>query len=114
MKNVTESILIFTNEPLTSSSENETKRGVKTKIKSVSSQIAYVAVNELEKNMSQFLNNLNTIISNSPKEVGGLALDEIEIHANIDSKGNISLLGILGAELVVQGGIKFVLRRKMQ
>ena len=62
--------------------------------------------------MSRFINGLDTIISTSPKEVGGLSLDEIEIHANIDGEGNIGIAGIGGAKIAAQGGIKFILRKK--
>jgi hypothetical protein len=71
-----------------------------------------ITVSTLQENMSRFLRGLDAIISAAPKEVGGLALDEVEIHAQIDGKGNVGMSGIAGAELVAQGGIKFVLRKK--
>ena len=40
-------------------------------------------------------------------------LDEVEIHAQIDSKGNVGISGVAGAEVAVQGGIKLVLRKKL-
>ena len=40
----------------------------------------------------------------SPQEVGGLTLDEVEIQAQIDGKGNVGLSGIASAEIAAQGG----------
>jgi hypothetical protein len=108
MKNSSESILIFTNDALQASTSGEAKRGGS----SVSYKMAEVTINNLQDNMRQFLNGIDNIISSAPKEIGGLTLDEIEIHANIDGKGNIGISGIIGAELAIQGGIKFVLRKK--
>jgi hypothetical protein len=108
-------IFIFTNENQASVS-GSVKRGEPTRSSEENSnnpsdQYAKVAVNKLQTNMVQFIENIGSIIDSTPKEVGGLTLDEIEIHANIDSKGNVGLLGIFSAELAMQGGIKFVLRR---
>ena len=112
MDNSTDSILIFTTDLIKVSSSDEAKRGVKRTIKGIGEQAVEVTVNTLQENMRRLLSSLNTIITTSPKEVGGLALDVIEIHANIDGKGNIGIAGIVGAEFATQGGIKFVLRKK--
>jgi hypothetical protein len=62
--------------------------------------------------MRRFLRSLDSIISASPQEVGGLILDEVEIQAQIDGKGNVGLSGIASAEFATKGGLKFVLRKK--
>lgn len=72
-----------------------------------------IAVSTMQENMSRFLSGLDAIIGKSPVEIGDWKLDEVEIHTQIDGKGNIGISGILGAELAAQGGIKFVLRKKM-
>ncbi|GEM_PF-6095431 len=115
MEKTPETILIFTNDALTGESKNEVtrSRGINNMIMNSSQKIAEVAVEEMQIKMSQFIKNLDKIMASSPKEVGGLTLDEIEIHANIDSKGNIGITGIFGAELAMQGGIKFILRKKI-
>ena len=106
-----DSILIFTtDQPEVPSSE--TTRGVKRTFKDIGKHAVEITVDTLQDNMRRFLDSLNSIISTSPKEIGGLELDEIEIHANIDGKGNIGISGIVGAEFATQGGIKFVLRKK--
>jgi len=81
--------------------------------KGAAQKISQVAVSTLQDNFRRFFASLNTIISASPQNVGGLTLDEVEIQAQIDSKGNIGISGIAGAEFAVQGGIKFVLRKKV-
>jgi hypothetical protein len=114
MEKKPETILIFTNDIPIDVTKSETKRGgINSLITGSSQKIAEVKVEEMQKKMSQFIKNLDKIMASSPKEVGGLTLDEIEIHANIDSKGNIGIAGIFGAELAMQGGIKFILRKKI-
>lgn len=112
MSNITDSILIFTTNQIKAPSSGEAKRGLKKAIKNTMEQAAEVTVGTLQENIRQFVSSLDMIISTSPKEVGGLTLDEIEIHANIDSKGNVGIASIVGAEFAAQGGIKFVLRKK--
>ncbi len=68
-----------------------------------------VALDTLKQNMKGFLENLGTIISTSPQKMGQLSLDEIEISAQIDAKGNIGFV-----EAGIQSGIKFILRKKAQ
>ena len=107
-----ESILIFTaGEPAVP--PHDRRRGLGDAIKSAAAKASEVTVSTLQENMRRFLNSLDTILSGSPKDVGGLTLDEVEIHAQIDGKGMIGISSILGAEFAAQGGIKFVLRKKM-
>ena len=70
------------------------------------------AITTIQDNMRCFLEGLGKIIEASPHDIGGLALDEIEVHAQIDGKGNVGIAGLLGAEVVAQSGIKFVLRKQ--
>lgn len=115
METKPDTILIFTSDTLASESKNEVtrSRGINNIIMNSSQKLAEVTVKTMQDNMCQFIKNLDTIMASSPKEVGGLTLDEIEIHANIDSKGNISIAGIISAEMAIQGGIKFILRKKI-
>ncbi|MFX0113994.1 MAG: hypothetical protein ACFFB3_05570 [Candidatus Hodarchaeota archaeon] len=105
-------IIIFTAGELANSFP-EGRRGLSNSLKSVIMKASEITVSTLQKNMRRFLSSIDTIISASPKDVGGFALDEVEIQAQIDGKGNVGLSGIAGAEFAVQGGIKFVLRKKM-
>lgn len=113
MSNTADSILIFTSNEPTVPSSGEAPRGSQSVIKNATNWFTEVTVNTLQENMCQFLSNLDQIISTSPKEVGGLTLDEVEIHVQIDGKGNIGITGIVSSELAAQGGIKFVLRKKV-
>ena len=105
-------ILIFTGGEATTSPP-EVRRGLGGVMKTATAKASEVAVSTLQENMRLFLECLDTIISASPKDVGGLVLDEVEICAQIDSKGNVGIYGIAGAEVSAQGGIKFVLRKKV-
>lgn len=105
-------ILIFTaSEEVVS--PPETRRGLGQAMKSAAAKASEVAVDTLQENMCRFLSSLDVIISASPKNVGGLMLDEVEIYAQIDSKGNVGIAGTMGVEFAAQGGIKFVLRKKI-
>ena len=89
------------------------RRGLGGAMKTATAKVSEVAVSTLQENMRLFLKSLDAIISASPKDVGGLVLDEVEICAQIDGRGNVGISGIAGAEVSVQGGIKFVLRKKV-
>lgn len=104
-------ILIFTDEE-TAAPPSDARRGLGDAMKTATAKASEVAVSTLQENMRSFLNSLDTIISAAPKDVGGLVLDEVEICAQIDSKGNVGIYGIAGTEVSAQGGIKFVLRKK--
>ncbi len=88
-------------------------RGLKETLQQATTKAQAVAVTTLQDNMCRFLNSLDAILKASPKEVGGLTLDEVEIHVQIDGKGNVGIQGIVGAESTTQAGIKFVLRKKV-
>lgn len=47
----------------------------------------------LQKNMRHYVSSQDAIISSSPKDIGGLTLDEVEIPAQIDGKGNVENFG---------------------
>lgn len=90
----------------------EVRRGLREVVETATAGAAEVAVGTLQENLRRFLNQMDTVIGESPKDVGGLRLDEVEIHVQIDGKGNIGLLGMAKAEIAAQGGIKFVLRTR--
>ena len=107
-----DTLIIFTDH----ASETEDRpatRGLKDAVEQVASRASAVAVATLQENMVRFLTGLDAILNASPKEVGGLTLDEVEINVQIDGKGNIGINGIVGAEAATQGGMKFVLRKKL-
>ena len=111
MTNNIDNILIFTSGDAAIPA-TEVRRGLGDAMRNVAAKTSEVTVTTLQENMRRFLGGLDVVISASPKDIGGLTLDEVEIQAQIDSKGNIGISGIAEAEFAVQGGIKFVLRRK--
>lgn len=111
MHTTTDSIVIFTGAPEHGSSPDATMRGPSTMTTTAMQAATEITVRTLKDNMSNFLRNLDIIISASPKDVGDLRLDEVEIHAQIDSNGTIGIVGLVGAAFAAHGGIKFVLRK---
>lgn len=113
MSNDTDYMLIFSSGGVAVPS-SEVRRGLGDALKNAAAKASEVAVSTLQANMCRFLSCLDTIISTSPKEVGGLTLDEVEIHAQIDGKGNIGISSMAEGEFAAQGGIKFVLRKRVE
>jgi hypothetical protein len=112
MADKSDCILIFADGESTVPSA-DVRRGLRDKMKNAVTKASEVTVSTLQDNMRCFLSSLNTILSSLPEDVGGLTLDEVEIQAEIDGKGNVGISGIASAELATKGGIKFVLRKKM-
>jgi hypothetical protein len=104
-------ILIFSASETTAPSP-EIRRGLRETVQAATGEVSEVAVSTLQGNLRGFLHHIDAIIGESPKEVGGLALEQIELHVQIDGKGNVGLLGIAKAEIATQGGIKLVLKKK--
>lgn len=88
-------------------------RGVRDLVSNVTGKTTEVAVSTVQKNFISFINAVDRILGSMPKTVGDLALREVEIHAEIDGKGNIGISSIASAETATKGGIKFVLRREI-
>ena len=108
MADSNESILIFTG----GEAEGEARRRLREVAQKASGTISEIAVSTLQENMHKFLRSLSTILSVPPEEVGGGALDTVEVSAQLDGKGNIGLRGVGTAELAAHGGIKLVLKKK--
>ena len=106
-----ESILIFTVDEGVIAPP-EVSRGLGDVVKVAGAKASEVTVGLLQENMIRFLNSLNAILRASPNEIGGLTIDEVEVNAQIDGRGNVGISGIAGTEFAAGGGIKFVLRRK--
>lgn len=107
-----EYLYIFTADIPVRSSAGSGRRGVHDVVEKIRGSGVKTALSTIQNNMCGFLESLDKIIAASPQDVGGLALDEIEVHAQIDGKGNVGIAGLLSAEVATQGGIKFVLRKK--
>jgi len=105
-------IYIFTAGVPVQAPTTGSRRGLHNVVETARERGVKTALSTIQNNMRSFLEGLDKIIMTSPHEVGGLALDEIEVHAQIDGKGNVGIAGLLGAEVVAQSGIKFVLRKQ--
>jgi hypothetical protein len=109
-KNSKQAIIIFSGGEATSSSD--VRRGLEEEAEGIVGRASEVAITTLQENMRRFLHDLGVILSVPSKGTGGLVLDTVEVSAQIDSKGNIGITGVGGAELAGHGGIKLVLRMK--
>jgi hypothetical protein len=113
MPNEEKYIYIFTADVPAKAPAAAFRRGLKDVVEKAKERGIKTAVSTIQGNMRAFLQGLDEIISASPTDVGGLTLEEVEVHAQIDGKGNVGISGIVGAEIAMQGGIKFVLRKKI-
>jgi hypothetical protein len=103
-----ESILIFTDfEP----ENSDVRRGLGDAVKTAATVASEVAVETLAANMKGFLASLDRIMSASRDQVGGLELEEVQIHLQFDGRGNVGIAAIAGAQISAQGGMRLVLRR---
>jgi len=69
-----------------------------------------VSVTNLHQQINVFLTNMEAALKETPKEVGGFQLSEIEITAGIMAGGEIALVGF-GVKGEISGGLRFVLKR---
>jgi hypothetical protein len=105
-------VYIFTAEGPLQAAPSRSVRGIRDVAETARERGVKAAIATVQANMQSFLEGLGKIIEACPRDIGGLALDEIEVHAQIDGKGNVGIAGLLGAEVAAQSGIKFVLRKQ--
>jgi hypothetical protein len=67
-------------------------------------------VGELAVNVNLFLEQMGTILEQTPDQVGKFHLDEFELHAEVTAQGTIAVLGT-GVQAGAIGGLRFVFRR---
>ena len=70
-----------------------------------------VSVSILRENMDAFFQQLHKIIRPAQNAIGAFELSQIEVTAQITGEGKVCLLGT-GVKMEVQGGIRFILKRK--
>jgi hypothetical protein len=107
-----DTITIFST-PAQESEPSTSYRGARELVSNVTGRASEIAVSTVQNNFVRFIKAVDRILGSMPKSVGELTLREVEIHAEIDGKGNIGISSIAGAEIATKGGIKFVLRREM-
>lgn len=67
-------------------------------------------VDVLAENINLFIGQMGTILERTPEKLGKFNFEELEVHAEINGKGTISLFGT-GGEIGATGGLRFVFRR---
>lgn len=67
-------------------------------------------VEELALNVNLFIQQMGSILENTPEKVGKFHFDEFEVSAEITGKGSVAILGT-GGEIGATGGLRFVFRR---
>jgi hypothetical protein len=77
----------------------------------VSRSISDIPSETVRKNMEKLLSMLSDIFSNTPKDIGGFSLSELEVHADIDLEGKI---GLLGTGLAVGSRVGLVIKLKRE
>ena len=112
MNNDAEMITIFS-IPTTAEEQRGAQRGIRDLARSVSQGASQVAVSTIQDNLQRFVHAIDGMFETLPKKVGGLALEKVEIHAEIDGKGNIGISAIGGAQIAAKSGIKLILSRQI-
>jgi hypothetical protein len=111
-----ESILIFSPPAEAEDAERapsgEVRRGLGNLLKPLAGKVSEVAVDTLQQNVQAFLRRMDQILQSAPAQIGGLALDEVEIHAQLDGQGNVGISSFAGGQVAMQSGIRFVLRKR--
>jgi hypothetical protein len=69
-----------------------------------------ISVDQVQQNLTQFLSNLQNILSEGAAIAGDFKVDTVEVDAQISSEGQI---GFMGSQVGMSGstGIKFVFKR---
>jgi len=74
-------------------------------------QYVQVPPEYLQAQVNGFLGKLQGILGSLPQKVGGFALEEIELSAEITAEGEVAFLGT-GGKLGGTGGLTFTFKRK--
>ena len=70
-----------------------------------------VAVDQVEKNMAQFLSGIGDVISRGAEITGEYEVDTVEVNAQISADGQIGFMGS-GIGVTGSAGITFVFKRQ--
>jgi hypothetical protein len=73
-------------------------------------RVAAVAVEDLSAQLQKFAVDLCTALENVSAAAGSYELDAVEVTTEITSKGEIRMIGSVGAD--VKGGLKLVFRKR--
>ncbi|HLF28577.1 MAG TPA: hypothetical protein VJG32_19760 [Anaerolineae bacterium] len=70
-----------------------------------------VSATKLQQQINVFLIQMGEALKETPAEVGGLQLDEIEVSAGITAGLEVALIGFGGAKGELTGGLRFTFKR---
>jgi hypothetical protein len=73
-------------------------------------RIRQLDVDQLAVNINLFVEQMGSVLKNTPEKLGKFQFAEFEVHADITAEGQLALLGT-GGKLGVMGGLKFMFRR---
>lgn len=66
----------------------------------------------LSSNIQGFVDDISKILDKIDAKLTTFEMKEIEVYAVVTASGELSLLGVGGGELGIEGGIKFVFAKK--
>lgn len=76
----------------------------------MSRKVGEVQTSELAKNVSAFCDEIGKMFGGVKTTIENYELDEFEVSATINAKGEIALIGSIGGEIT--GGIKLIFKRQ--
>ena len=75
-------------------------------------QSTKVKLTDLSENIKLFMGQMETLFSEVPTALGEFEFSEFEVSAGINADGKLTLFGVAGAEAGIQGGLKFVFKKR--
>ncbi len=67
---------------------------------------------DLAGNVKLFMRQVETLMGDVPDAVGEFDFAEFEVSAGVTAGGQLTLCGVAGAQAGVQGGLKFVFKKR--
>jgi hypothetical protein len=67
---------------------------------------------ELSISINMFLDQMGSVLNETPQKVGKFRLTEISISAEITTEGKVVLCGV-GGEVGISGGLEFTFKREL-
>lgn len=71
-----------------------------------------VKVVDLHRQVEQFMQQMMTLLSTTPTQVGDFECTQLEVSAGITASGQLTLYGVASAQAGIQGGLKFIFKKR--
>lgn len=71
-----------------------------------------IKVSQLAGNVRLFMQQMEALLADTPTQIKNFEFVEFEVSAGVTASGQLALLGVAGAEAGVEGGLKFVFKRR--